>query len=224
LISGLNPYDLFRQTYRDSSTSGKRGAFFSSRNLQSSAEEFGEALVGGETKRYKRSVSLEQYTPWIKENPVLHRLSQGTFFGDAMADYLNRADVRAALHIPLAVQAWEGCTTNVNFTYPYSREASVWIYTVLRPYGYKLMHYSGDTDGVVPTWGTRLWIESLGWKTTQDWQPWTTDGQVSGFVIQYDNFWFTTVHGVGHMVPQWKRKDTHNMIIKWIHGESFLAN
>ncbi len=72
-----------------------------------------------------------------------------------MADYLNRADVRAALNIPQSVQAWEGCR---GITYPFSVEGSIWIYTILKPYGYKLMHYSGDTDGVVPTIGTRRWI------------------------------------------------------------------
>jgi serine carboxypeptidase-like clade 2 len=90
-------------------------------------------------------------------------------FGDPMSDYLNRADVRAALHIPLFVQAWEGCSSNPLFNYPFSREASIWIYTILRPYGYKMMHYSGDTDGVVPTLGTRRWIESLGWPITDSW-------------------------------------------------------
>lgn len=181
--------------------------------------------MGGETKTFRRGVSLEQYTPWIKNNPLLHKLSAGIFFGDALGDYLNRADVRAALHIPLDIQAWEGCTGNPLFNYPFSQEASVWIYTILQRYGYKLMHYSGDTDGVVPTWGTRMWIESLGWPVTEEWQAWTTDGQVSGYVQQYaGNFWFTTVHGVGHMVPGWKKKDAHIMISKWIHGESFLEN
>lgn len=141
-----------------------------------------------------------------------------------MADYLNRADVRAALNIPQSVQAWEGCTTNDNFSYSFSVEASLWIYTILRPYGYKLMHYSGDTDGVVPTIGTRRWIQSLNWEVTNDWQPWLTDGQISGYLIEYDNFVFTTVHGVGHMAPQWKKKDVQNMIIKFVHGESFLDN
>jgi len=53
-----------------------------------------------------------------------------------MADYLNRADVRAALHIPLYVQAWEGCTSNQLFNYPFTLEASKWIYEILQPYGY----------------------------------------------------------------------------------------
>lgn len=213
LIAGLNPYDLFRRTYGNGVSSKK--------------EEFHRVLESSATEQPKkhRGISLEQYTPWIKRDPVLHKLGAGIFFGDALGQYFSRADVRAALHIPLAVQEWQGCTTNPKFNYPFSVEASVWIYTILQRYGYKLMHYSGDTDGVVPTWGTRLWIESLGWPITQEWQPWTTDGQISGYVQQYaNNFWFTTVHGVGHMVPGWKKKDAHMMISKWIHGESFLNN
>jgi len=96
--------------------------------------------------------------------------------GAAISAYLGRADVRASLHIPLQVQAWERCTSNPLFHYPFSREATLWIYTILKPYGYQLMHYSGDTDGKVPTLGTRRWVAELGWPVTQEWQPWSTDG------------------------------------------------
>jgi len=187
-------------------------------------ETHGEAIVGGEVKRYQRGVRFEQYTPWIKNHPILKSAAKATF-GDPMGDYLNRADVRAALNIPQSVQAWEGCTTNPQFYYPFTREASIWIYTILQRYNYTLMHYSGDTDGVVPTIGTRRWIESLKWPVSSDWQAWTTDGQVSGYTITYaNNFYFTTVHGVGHMAPQWKRKDMQQMILKFFHGENFITN
>ena len=141
-----------------------------------------------------------------------------------MADYLNRADVRAALNIPQIVQGWEGCSSNPLFNYPFSYEASIWIYEVLRPYGYQMMHYSGDTDGVVPTLGTRRWIEKLNWPVTSAWQPWTSNGQISGYTQTYGSFSFVTIHGVGHMAPQWKRYDTQQMILKYIHGESYLTN
>jgi hypothetical protein len=220
----LNPYDLFRTTYGKGSSFKKHEA----RKLESAKEPreaYGESIVGGEVKRYQRGVRLDQYTPWVKKNKLLAAQAAQITFGDPMGDYLNRADVRAALHIPLAVQAWNGCQPDDSiFFYPFSYEASIWIYTILRKYNYTMMHYSGDTDGVVPTLGTRRWIESLNWPVTQEWQPWTTDGQVSGYVQQHGNFFFTTIHGVGHMAPQWKKKDVHNMIVKFIHGESFLDN
>ncbi len=68
---------------------------------------------------------------------------------------------------------------------------------------YKIMFYSGDTDGAVPTYGSRRWITGLGWAEKDDgqWRPWYTNGQVSGYVQNYDGLDFVTIHGVGHMAP-----------------------
>ena len=45
---------------------------------------------------------------------------------------------------------------------------------------YKILKYSGDTDGVVPTYGTQQWIAQLvndtNLTTIQDWSPWTVGG------------------------------------------------
>lgn len=64
-----------------------------------------------------------------------------------------------------------------------------------------MMHYSGDRDGAVPTYGTRGWVKALNWKMLKEWRPWMTDGQVSGFIEEYDGLDFVTVKGVGHMSP-----------------------
>lgn len=87
-----------------------------------------------------------------------------------------------------------------------------------------MMHYSGDTDGAVPTHGTKAWIRGLGWNVTQPWKQWKTknaaDGdQVSGYYERYQGFDFVTVKGVGHMAPEWKRKPVSLMITAWIHNE-----
>ena len=41
-------------------------------------------------------------------------------------------------------------------------------------YGYKILFFSGDTDGAVPTLGTRRWIKELNLKIKdkKEWQPW----------------------------------------------------
>jgi len=84
-----------------------------------------------------------------------------------------------------------------------------------------MLKYSGDTDGAVPTLGTKRWINKLGWPVTQKWRNWYTNGQLSGAVQSYQGMDFVTVHGVGHMCPQWKRQDVTTMILNWIHGEPF---
>jgi len=81
------------------------------------------------------------------------------------------------------------------------------------------MFYSGDTDGAVPTYGTKQWIQELGWEVQDAWRPWYTHGQVSGYLEQYDGLLFATVKGVGHMAPQWARKPMTDLINHFIHDE-----
>ena len=38
-------------------------------------------------------------------------------------------------------------------------EASLWIYNVLNGHpDIRMMFYSGDTDGAIPTYGSKMWI------------------------------------------------------------------
>lgn len=77
-----------------------------------------------------------------------------------MTDYMNREDVRAAFHIPTTVQGWEMCSSRLD--YHEQDEASFWIYGVLKN-KYRMMFYSGDTDGAVTTYGSKRWIKDLAW-------------------------------------------------------------
>jgi hypothetical protein len=94
--------------------------------------------------------------------------------GNGVSDYLNREDVRNALHIPASVQTWNQCSGDPFFLYTPQTEASFWIYPILRN-KYRLMFLSGDTDGAIPTHGTRQWIKKLGWPVTEAHRPWFTD-------------------------------------------------
>ena len=55
------------------------------------------------------------------------------------------------MHIPDYVQAWDLCKGDIDYTS--EPQASQWIYEELRG-KIKMLHYSGDTDGAVPTVGT----------------------------------------------------------------------
>jgi carboxypeptidase C (cathepsin A) len=117
-------------------------------------------------------------------------------------DYLNRADVRQALHIPTNIQVWELCSDTINMEYNRNPKGSQWIYEALAG-KYRMLHYSGDVDGAVPTLGTENWINSLNWEVTDNWHPYMYENQVAGYVESYNNstLTFGTVHGAGHMAP-----------------------
>jgi len=177
----------------------------------------GKTIIDGEEREYNRGHTAAQMSPWLRAIYGENHPSMKAIIGDGQSDYMNRADVRKALNIPNWLPSYSQCNDAMYGTYMSYREGSVWIYPILKAYGYRLMHYSGDTDGAIPTLGTRTWIQQQGWNVTNDWRAYQTEGQVTGYIIDYDNFSFATIHGAGHMCPQWKREDVTNLILKFVH-------
>lgn len=142
-------------------------------------------------------------------------------YAGPLLDFLNQEDVRFYLNIPTSVQAWDYCTTDIGY-----RDLAVgsqWIYTRYNSH-YRILHYSGDCDGSVPTDGTLRWIEdyvqSLRLSEVEPWFAYYYENQIAGYMIQYEgDFTFATVHGAGHMAPQWKRAETTYLIKSWLMGE-----
>ena len=94
--------------------------------------------------------------------------------------------------------------------------ASVWIYKKFLN-RYKMMHYSGTTDAAIPTHGTKMWIKNNNFTETVPQREWKTNGNFSGHLTEYNKFVFVTVHGTGHMAPQWKRQEVTDLITNFIH-------
>lgn len=201
-LSGqLNWYDLYRHNYDLPMTP---------------ADRMGETVINGERRTYKRGMTMAEYTPFATN--ILDSKSAQAVNGDFLTDYMNREDVRAAFNIPSDVQTWEQCSETLD--YHVQDEASMWIYRVLQGKT-RLMFYSGDTDGAITTYGSKMWMKELGWPIVDAWRPWYTNGQVSGYTETYDGLQFVTVKGVGHMAPQWARLPVTNMISAFVHGEDF---
>lgn len=151
----MNWYDLYRKVYADSI-------------LASSEERVGKTVIAGEERTYKKGFTQAEYLKW---HPLVKESVNAPILGDYVSDYLNREDVREALHIPSSVQTWTECSDTVE--YHIEPQASQWVYGFLRNV-YRILFYSGDTDGAVPTYGTKRWIEELGWEITETWRPWYT--------------------------------------------------
>ena len=142
--------------------------------------------------------------------------------------YLNRADVREALHVRPDAGVWSVCTDEIDYSaedlcVPCSVDVSssrahayasafrrlssmLPLYPKLIAAGLRIWIFSGDVDGIVPTSGSRAWVEGLRLKELEHWRPWLVkDGalgpQVGGYVTRYQGLTFATVRGAGHMVP-----------------------
>merc|ERR1712070_674656 len=90
---------------------------------------------------------------------------------------------------------------------------------------YKMVIYSGDVDLCVPYYYSASWTRDLGFDIKSEWHPWESNSLqdagtvVAGYAIEYKTnasfpFYFVTVKGSGHMVPQYKP----------VFGLSFLQN
>jgi carboxypeptidase C (cathepsin A) len=134
------------------------------------------------------------------------------------AEWMNREDVREALNIPEDLDSWEQCNDNIE--YQVLPEASLWVYKVLKGQ-YRILFYSGTTDGAVPTNGSKDWIKNLNWKIQEKWRPYFYNDQFAGNIeTREGNFTFATIHGTGHMAPQWKRPETYTLVFNWLFNKS----
>jgi len=136
-----------------------------------------------------------------------------------LTQWINRPDVRTALHINPSLGAWTECV-DIDYDITYNT-GSIYLYPSLINSGLRIRHYSGDTDSAVPTIGTRQWIQSLNMKVTKQWREWMFNGQVGGMVIDYatNNFSFMTIRGTGHMSIQWKRPEGYHMFTTFLAGQ-----
>ena len=156
------------------------------------------------------------------------------FSGDT-ATYLNRQDVRAALHVSEQAMnvTWADCNMAINQGYSAK--------DVLKPMlplyqkllastgaGLSLLVYSGDDDSVCATLGTQQWLWDIGAAhgVASAWAPWTTaaggGGQVGGYHVAFGGsaatLHFASVHGAGHMVPQTRPQQALELLQKFLAG------
>ncbi|KAK3119919.1 hypothetical protein QOZ80_9AG0677790 [Eleusine coracana subsp. coracana] len=112
---------------------------------------------------------------------------------------------------------WKRCNRGI----PYNKDiqSTVEHHVRLRKRGYPALIYSGDHDSAIPFPGTHGWIRSLNLSVIDEWRPWYTNGQVSGYTISYSsNLTFATVKGAGHTTPEYKPKECLEMFSRWISG------
>lgn len=132
--------------------------------------------------------------------------------------YLNNPLVQKAFHIDPSITSWDFCA-NLDYQDDFVH-GSFYTYPNLINAGLNILIYSGDTDGAVPLIGTRNWIRNLNLQIVEPYRSWYYDEQVAGYTILYSGLRLVTVKGAGHMVPQDKPAQAHQMLMSWLTGSS----
>jgi len=204
----VNIYNIFGYCYHPDTPEGKK---------LPKAGELGMSVVDGQIKTYKKVWTPQEYTPWAFKKTTHKDLKETPpcVNGQFIINYLNRADVRAALHIPTSYPGWDMCTSLKGWSYEVYQIGSKYIWESLRG-KVRMMHFSGDIDGAVPTDGTWNWVQSLNRPVLEDLRPWHFGDHVGGYIAEYDGLTYATVHGAGHMVPEDKPEESYHLIFNWI--------
>lgn len=138
-------------------------------------------------------------------------------------NYLNRPDVKSALHIPSSLkQSFTTCFDGIQYTmiYPASKDG-------MAPQINKLINssrdltllvYNGDVDMMCNFFGDEWFVDDLKRRVIADYSPWHVNNQVAGFVKHYDRITYMTVKGSGHMVPTDKPAEALHMFNIFLYG------
>lgn len=213
LTSLVNVYDIFGKCYQNPGMKRKIHGMTALKEVSDAPSE--EAKLAG--------LTADRYTPFARSaNRPNLKVIPPCIYATPILDYFHNQTVMDALHVSPKAAAWDLCTTLFNYTG--SENATQWIYPLLKG-RYRMLKYSGDADGAVGTFGTQGWINELNWEVTEQWRPYYITNmygqQVAGYVeVRDGGFTFATVHGAGHMAPQFKRQPTYHAIFNWINGQA----
>ncbi|CAK9154473.1 unnamed protein product [Ilex paraguariensis] len=138
---------------------------------------------------------------------------------DYIFSYLNIPEVQKALHanVTSLPYPWETCSNQIHRW----NDSPLTVLPIIRELmdsGILVWIYSGDTDGVIPVTSTRYSISKLGLSVKTAWYPWYTEGEVGGYVVEYQNLTFVTIRGSGHFVPSYQPARALTLFSSFLNG------
>uniref|UniRef100_A0A646QCJ4 Carboxypeptidase n=1 Tax=Hemiscolopendra marginata TaxID=943146 RepID=A0A646QCJ4_9MYRI len=201
MSSGLNPYNLYDICQTTDTSKGQFTRF--------------DADIKSIFKYYGFSKSM-----LLRKAKSKHGLDPPCISGADTTAYLNRPDVRTALHIPDNVQNWTVCSEDVATQYVTLYKTMENQYNILLPKVRGLV-YNGDVDMMCNFLGDEWFVDSLGRKVISNYTYWKIDNQVGGFVKQFDSLDFLTIRGAGHMVPTNKPQEALKMITSFLFKKPY---
>lgn len=189
-------------------------------------KEFASSCFGAQTSNSKKcNFSKTEITTIIsdyKRYEIYGNLDSDE--RSASESYLNRVDVKNALHVGL-LKTWVPCDYNVNAKY--HRGQSLSLYPKIIQSGIRILIYSGDTDSAVPFLGTQRWIQSLNLQIIEPHHSWSASkikGEISGYAQVYKGLTLANIKGTGHIAPKTKRMEVYFMISKFLQDKSLTLS
>jgi cathepsin A (carboxypeptidase C) len=212
-VVGLDPYNLYDTCYVDTSI-----------QTQTRSVEYLSYL-----NRY--NVDIETIREIARDNgitPMYTDSASAVVYPDCYFSgyifYLQRPDVRTALHIPDFLPPWTDCNLTINAIYKQQYlNQSAHLQQILAK-NVPILCYNGDVDTVCNALGDQRFVHALGRQQIDATVPWnyTSDTfHVAGWQSRYEGIDFLTVRGSGHYVPHDKPREALQMITNFIRNREY---
>ncbi|KAK5583904.1 hypothetical protein RB653_005508 [Dictyostelium firmibasis] len=144
--------------------------------------------------------------------------------------YLNRKDVREAIHATSTPHQWNECNDTVNGLITNQDESSLYLFPELLS-NIRVLIYNGQFDIICNHVGTSEYLNQIDWEYADDWLSaprftWTsvgTDGslQSGGYGKTTANLTFVMALGGSHMYPMNMPSTSLDMVTRFLNDRSF---
>ncbi|KAK1417488.1 hypothetical protein QVD17_26617 [Tagetes erecta] len=195
---------------------------------QSSVSETCNAYINEENKLVSNIFSYDIYAPLCLNGTSSKTTGLDGFdpcSEDYIFSYLNIPQVQNALHANLTglPGPWQDC--NDDIFYKWTDQPFTMLPTIQRLMGsgIRFWIYSGDVDSSVPVTTTKYAIKKLNTTIKSPWRPWNLDGEVGGYVVEYEKLTFVTVRGAGHFVPSYQPDRALALFSSFLAGKPPVA-
>jgi carboxypeptidase C (cathepsin A) len=137
--------------------------------------------------------------------------------------YLNRPDVRQALHVKSRL-SWEECSDDVEAAlthedmFPTTQEFQDLIPKM------RVLVYNGQFDWICNHLGVERFLDRINFEGREAYAKrglWVTGSRLAGYVNSGGNLSYVLVLGGSHMVPMDKRPETFDLVTRFLQNRSF---
>ncbi|XP_047331911.1 serine carboxypeptidase 1-like [Impatiens glandulifera] len=142
--------------------------------------------------------------------------------GNYVSEYLNLPEVQQSLHANVSGNLsgkWESCNDYIADIWNDMPSTVLPIVQELMDSGISVWIYSGDTDYIISTTTTDFSIDKLNATVKTPWYPWKYQGEVGGYVVEYEKMTFVTIRGAGHLVPSYQPSRALAIFSSFIEGK-----
>jgi hypothetical protein len=212
---GLNPYSLYEECY---------GGAPDPRGVIRETETEIEVMVP-ELALHMDADELNAFEQLLRDMATVKNVTVRIPCSDTTDRevYLNRQDVREALHVSDKVEYWLPCSS---LTYARQYENVRAEYYKILERGHHILAYYGDLDMACDHLSGMWFIESLKVPVVQPFKQWFYPdklgyNQIAGFVIQFESMKFVSIKGAGHFVPTDQELSAFIMFQKFLNNDPY---